>query len=290
MIDIRPARYEDAEAVSALLHENMNRKIAPERWRRLFAYRWLEEKPDFGRVAFERDAAGGERLLGFVGAVYADREIAGRMERLVNICAWWLHRDCRGQGVGKRLMADVTADPANHYTIMTSSSKTLHILDAVGYRVLDDRRYDWRRRGGPTPGLSVERDPERIRDRVGPAQLRLLDDHRGLPARPILFEHEEGRTLAFFSVVRKGADQTWWDVLHVSDTGFLARYGQAAANALLPDDDARLSADARFCAAPPPEAETTPLEPPRFVKSARLSGAAVDHLYTELQLLDLKLG
>jgi predicted N-acetyltransferase YhbS len=128
---VRPATEADADAICAFLHQQMNRRIAPERWRRLMRYPWLAEKPDLGRVAVD-----GARVAGYVGMVHADRAIGGRRERIVNICAWYLDRDYRGRGLGFELMRAATEDEGRSYTILTSSAKTLRLLDAVGYRVL----------------------------------------------------------------------------------------------------------------------------------------------------------
>ena len=279
---VRPAHAADIEPVVTLLHEQMNRKIAPGRWRRLMTYEWLEEKPDLGYVA----EAGG-RIVGYVGAVYSDRQIAGQRERLVNICAWYLEKAHRGAGGGERLMAEATANPDWHYNIMTSSSRTLEILRRVGYRVLDDTRYDWRRDGGAA--LPVEYNPARIAEGATDVERKILADHAGLPVTPVLV-HDAGRdVLAIFSVTEKGDDQPWYDMLYVGDPALMAK-GQALANAVLPADNAVLSADARFCGeSAPAGARPVTLPVPRFVKSSSLSGAAVDHLYTELQLMGLKL-
>jgi GNAT superfamily N-acetyltransferase len=285
---IRPAGPGDIDAVCALLHDKMNSKIAPERWRRLMTYAWLADKPDLGRVV-EVDG----RILGYVGMVYADRDIGGRRERIVNICAWYLDKSLRGAGLGTEMMAEATADPARSYDIMTSSKNTLKILDAVGYRVLDDHRYVWRKAGVTAGGLTVERDPAAIRARVsgqtGADEVRLLDDMAGLPATPMLIGANGAQALLFFSVKRKGADVTWFDLLHTSDRALFAAQAQALADAVLPDGPAVLAADCRFVPSVPEGAERQTLPVPRFFKTDHLAPHAIDHLYTELQLLDLKL-
>ncbi len=279
---IRPARTSDIEPVVVLLHEQMNRKISPARWRRLMTYDWLADKPNLGFVAEARG-----RIVGFVGALYSDREIEGTTERVVNICAWYLDRAHRGQGAGRELMVAATANPAWHYNIMTSSGLTLNILDSTGYRVLDDMRYDWQRNGGSE--LAIERDAMQITHAVSPAERKILADHSDLPVTPVLALYDGQETLAIFSVTRKGNDQPWYDLLYTGDTKLMA-YGQMLANALLPADNAVMSADARFCGERLPSGASAVLLPvPRFVKSDRLSGAAIDHLYTELQLMGLKL-
>ncbi|HUT49176.1 MAG TPA: GNAT family N-acetyltransferase [Alphaproteobacteria bacterium] len=281
---IRPAGPGDIDAVCTLLHDKMNAKIAPDRWRRLMTYEWLAEKPDLGRVV----EAGG-RILGYVGMVYADRNIDGRSERIVNICAWYLDKSLRGTGLGMEMMAVATADPAMSYDIMTSSKNTLKILDAVGYRVLDDHRYVWRNAGPPDAALAIIDDPAAIRARASAGEVRLLDDMAGLPATPVLIEAGGARALLFFSVKQKGAGVTWFDLLHTGDRALFTAQAQTLANALLPDGPAVLAADARFVPSPPVGPAREPLPVPRFCKTERLAPHQIDHLYTELQLLDLKL-
>ena len=72
-IELRSAGPDDREAVVALLHERMSSEISLERWRRLFDYPWLRDKPDCGVVVLERGA-----LAGYLGVIYADRRGGGR--------------------------------------------------------------------------------------------------------------------------------------------------------------------------------------------------------------------
>lgn len=89
----------------------MNRKLSPDRWRRLMTYSWLPDKPDLGRVAVVDG-----QVVGYVGMVYADRQLDGARHRVVNICAWYLDRAFRGLGLGLELMRSATADPQVTYT------------------------------------------------------------------------------------------------------------------------------------------------------------------------------
>ena len=284
-VAVRPARAEDVEGICRLLHEQMNRRIAPERWRRLTTYRWLGEKPDLGRVAVE-----GSQVAGYVGMVYADREIAGRRERIVNICAWYLGRDYRGRGLGFELMRSATADPSMSYTILTSSARTLSLLDGVGYRVLDSDRLLWRRSGEAPAGVEIEEDWDAILPRVDPAARRMLADHAGLPVRPVLIRVAGAECLLVVSVKLKGDDVAYFDVLHLGDAAAFARHAQAIADRLLPPGKAVLAVDRRFLRERLAHGgDVEVIRVPRFYKSDRLRPAAIDNLYSEVQLLDLKL-
>lgn len=281
---IRPARAGDIEPICALLHEKMNAKFSLRRWRRLMDYPWMRDKPDFGRVV-EQDG----RILGFVAMVYCDRLIEGTSERFVSISSWFLDKSLRGRGLGAGLMAAATEDEQITYTNVTSSDRVLAIVNAVGYRVLDDHRYLWRKRGSPDSDLRCQWDAGAIRDQVGGDEQRLIDDHAGLPVRAALVEAGGRRALMFFSVKRKGEDVTYFDLLHTGDGALLAEHGQALADAILPGGPAVLAADCRFAEGPPEGAEREALAVPRFYKSTRLVPARIDLLYSELQLLDLKL-
>ena len=285
-VNIRPAGEADIDAIVALLHGQMNRKIAPERWRRLFAYPWLDPKPDLGRVAVE-----GDRIVGYVGMVHADRDIGGRRERITNICAWFLDKSVRGRGLGHALMAEATADDRASYAILTSSSKTRKILDAVGYRELDAERCVWRRRGaGPARAITLIEDPARIMAEVDAPSRRLLHDHQGMPVKPMLIGADGRRCLLVFSVKLKGDDIAYWDVLHVNDRALFSAHAQDLADAILPEDEkAVLAADLRFVDPSAQDGERERFPVPRFFKSKRLKAAEIDNLYSEVQLMDLKL-
>jgi hypothetical protein len=248
-------------------------------------YGWLETKPDLGRVAMA-----GNEIAGYVGMVYADRAIGGASERVVGICAWYLGSPWRGRGLGRELMRRATEDPRLHYAILTSSSRTPPILAQVGYRVLEDERVTWRR-GGAASRSEVEQDPAAIAARVDAAARRLLEDHAGLPVVPLLLEAEGRTALLMLSVKRKAGDRLWFDVLHVGDGALLARNAQALANTILPEgEDAVLAVDRRLLAGECPVGGLVEsLKVPRFFKSARLEPRHIDNLYSELQLLDLKL-
>lgn len=284
---IRPATLADLDRVADLLHDKMDPKIPVERWRRLMTYGWLADKPDLGRVV---DWDG--RICGFVGMVLSDRIVDGRTERIVDVSSWYLEKELRGRGLGAGLMQAVLADPMRTYCTMTPSPLRMHIFRGVGFEVLDDRRVTWRRNGDAAgANLAVSRDLAAIRDAVGPVERRLLDDHAGLGVTAVLAGQGAKRCLLIFSVVRKGAGIETWDMLYTGDRAFLARHGQALADALLPArEPAALVADSRFVDGASPGGVTETLGTPRLYRSPRLAPHQIDNLYNELQLLELKLG
>jgi RimJ/RimL family protein N-acetyltransferase len=282
--EIRPATMADIEPLCSLLHEHMDARFSPDRWRRLMTYRWLDDKPDFGRVAIVDG-----RLVGFVGMVYSDRVLEGRRHRIVNICAWCLNKAHRKAGFGFELMRSAIADDAMSYTILTSSSRSVSLLEAIGYRILDDDRRIWIAKGDPT-GLEIEEDPSRILRRVDSVARDMLRDHDGLPIRPVLFADRTGSCLAVFSVAKKRDDVTYYDVLHLTNPLFLAARAQAIADGLLPRDrKAVLAVDTRLLQGHANDGTAERLLVPRYYKSSTLQPGQIDNMYSELQILDLKL-
>jgi GNAT superfamily N-acetyltransferase len=281
--EVRPAGPADIEPVCRLLHEKMNRRIAPERWRRLMTYPWLANKPDLGRVAVVAD-----EVVGFVGMVHAERDLGGRRERVVNICAWYLDRAHRGRGLGFELMRSATEDEAMSYTILTSSARTLGLLDRLGYRLLETELRLWSAQGYDCAALDLEQDEARILTRLDKAARRMLTDHAGLPIRPVLIWHGQSACLAVFWVKKKGADVTYFDVLHLSDPAFFAAHAQGIAERLLPPG-AVLAVDSRFLGGASAGGTLERLKVARYFKSKALQAHQIDNMYSEIQLLDIKL-
>jgi len=281
---IRAARVEDIARVVELLATRMNRRIARARWHRMLTHSWLAGRPDIGRLV-EKDGA----ILGFLGMIYAERPIGGRVERIVNLTSWYLDKTLRGRGLGEGLLKAAVAGSDCTFTAITVSRNSLPIFRNHGFRNLDDSHLVWRRSGAGATGLAVARDPAAVRAALDNTQCRMLDDHAGLAVRPVLAEHAGRRCLLLFSVSRKGADVETWDVLHASDRAFLAEHGQGLAEALLPAGAAVLAADPRLVDGHAPGATPYPLPIPRLYRSRRLAPEQVDFLYNELQLLDLKL-
>ncbi len=291
MITIRPAAAADIDAIVALLHAHMNTAFSPARWRRLFAHQWCNDAPDLGRVAEWR----GE-IAGCVAAIYSTREIDGSRYRFCNPAAWYLRAEARDadMGAGLALMESLTRDTDTTYVALTSSKNTIHPMRWLGFTVLDREKYVWChdpatcRRGD---GLTLITDTAALHARTGVNERRILADHAGLPVHPVFVDRGNGPGgLIIFADSIKGEGERWLDVLYVSDPTLLATDGGRIAARLLDRPGTFMAADCRFAATPPAAANRVALPVPRFVKSAAgLAPDRIDHLYSELQLLDQKL-
>ncbi len=286
---VRAAVAGDIDSICTLLHEKMNSRIPLIRWRNLMSYHWLDNKPDFGRVV---ESEG--KILGFCGMVYADRFIGDaatglRKQRIVSMSSWYLDKSLRGQGLGREMLLSSIEDRSMTYATLTNSRKPLGIVEALGFRVLEDHRYVWQKGSIADPSVLITHDLAKIHSRVEPHQRQILDDMNGLPLSPMLIEYDGRQTLTFFSIKIKGADVTWFDLMHCSDLQLFSECAQSLANQLLPDTPSVLAADGRFVPSPPVGAIIERLPVARYFVSESVEPHELDNLYSELQLLDLKL-
>ena len=283
---VRLAEPRDIEPICHLLHEKMNSKIPVARWRQLMTYDWLEDKPDFGRIV-ESDG----QVLGFCGMVYSNRIIGAdeRPERMVSMSSWYLDKSMRGKGLGKEMLESAISDPTLTYATLTNSRKPLGIVEALGFQALEDHRYIWRTTDAVDSTLKLVEDIDLIVAEVKPFQRIMINDMANLPLKPLLVHYEGRQALLFFSIKRKANDILWFDVMYTSDRELLAQCAQLIANMVLPDGASVFAADGRFLEGPMNNAERESLPVCRYYVSNRVEPHEIDHLYSELQLLDLKL-
>ncbi len=283
---VRSANESDIEGICDLLHRKMNSKIPPERWRNLMTYKWLEDKPDFGQLV---DCDG--EVLGFCGMVYSDRVLGNaqtgyRTVRMVSMSSWYLDRSLRGMGLGRDMLAAAIADPTMTYATLTNSPKPLAIQDSVGLRVLEDHRYVWKKQSSRSHNLVT--DVTAIKDMVPTHEQVILNDMSSQPLTPVLLPADGCNNLLFFSIKRKAEHITWYDLMYATDYKHFSAHAPMIADALLPDIPSVLAADGRFVS-DSTDATRAELPVPRYFKSERVEPYEVDHLYSELQLLDMKL-
>lgn len=281
---VRPAEEDDIDSVVELLFNHMSQKVTKERWRRLLDYPWRPVDVNRGYVAVD-----GDRAVGFLGLVYVDRPIGSRIERFCNICAWYLLKDYRGQGIGQRIQFGSVADPGMTYTILTATLATGRAFGSnSGFKVLDDTRYLLKRRAGSRGDLDIVDDPDQVELVLSDDDRTILRDHRPYNVRHLLVRAGSDACYIVMQVKRKGEDIDYHEVMYASDLRALGELAPAIADTILPSDTAVFAIDRRFVStAPGWETETIRL--PRWYRSQRVPPERTDHLYGEIPLLDLKL-
>ncbi len=286
---VRPAGPADIDSICTLLHTKMNTRIPVARWRQLMSYEWLADKPDFGRVVeYKGD------VLGYCGMVYSDRMIGDelgelRKERLVSMSSWYLDKSMRGHGLGRNMLLSAIENPDLTYATLTNSRKPLGIVESLGFKVLEDHRYVWHKTEGVNTDILLINDQALIRTQVPEHQRQILVDMQGFPVTPMLLRAGGSQSLLIFSIKSKGEDVLWFDLQYVSKPALFVECAQSLANTVLPNQPSVLAADARFVRGLSVDGVREKLSVSRYFVSQRVAPHEIDHLYSELQLLDLKL-
>ena len=284
---VRPALPEERLDVATFLHERMNSKISVERWGELIDGRWAAD--DAGYAILAPDDAGG--IQGVLAAVYADRDINGRMARTCNLSSWYITKDFRGGGLGYKMMSTALSETGVTFTTYSSNPPALSVCFKAGMVPLETHRLIWHARSASAPG-SVE-ITENVQDAsvdLDAVSLKALSDHDDLNVHPVIFRAEGKTGLAVFSIKEKGADIAYHEALYISERDIFAKHARVIADAMLPESGALMSVDKRLMdglSVSPDEAEPLPVQ--RGFQSAGLEPREMDFLYSEIPLLNLKL-
>ena len=280
---VRPAADADIDPVARLLHERMNARIPIERWRRLLDYPWRPASVERGWVVEDRG-----RIVGFMGTIYSDRPVEGRMQRFCDLSSWYLLADYRGDGTGDALLRAGMAQPSVTYATMTARRATGRKIRALGFDILDATRSLFRPRSeGQRTALACLLCPAAIRARLAPSQQTVFDAHRGFDIHHALVG-DPGLWLVFQRKL-KGDAVAYHEILHASDPARLSADAQAIADTLVTGANGVLAVDSRWMAAGHDRGTVEPIALPRWFRSPNLAPAAVDHLFSEVILLDQKL-
>lgn len=281
MVDISFATSDARAQVEAFMHAAFPRaKWGVEGWTRLLANRWGGAAGEFAVTARDKGA-----LVGVMGMNDSLRHTARGPQRYRNLTSWYVLKTHRGMGLGERLMHHAMADPLVTSTNLTSAKAALPLVDRIGFKILDAQRHVWHHSGGAPLSFTV--------DPLGQAALSVVDaqvlrDHADLNLKPVVVETAEGPLTLVLSVKQKVDGYVTHEVVYVGQPKLLARHARAVADTLLPAQAAVLSVDSRLIANAQPDA-TEPIEVPRFYKGKSLLPAEIDHMYSEIVLMDMKL-
>jgi GNAT superfamily N-acetyltransferase len=280
---VRPAGEADIDGVCELLHTHMSSRIPKERWRLLLDYPWRPRDANCGYLA-----ADGDKVVGFLGLVYADRIIDGETHRFCNICAWYLLRDYRGQGIGQEIQTRSIADPGMTYTLVTATASTDRAFRRAGFEVLDEERYRLRSEAEDSGRLELIEGADMTAPLLAPNERAILEHHRAFNLRHVLFRAAGQSCYLILQNRKQGANISYHQVLYVGYPEFLGRHGQAMADSLLDGGNALFAVDRRFVPQEPGW-QHEPIPQARLYRSSRLRPGQIDNLYSEIALLDLKL-
>ena len=131
MAVIRGALPDDAAAVAEYLDARLgDGRATPDLFHRLFAYRWMADKPNIGYLV-EHDG----RFRGFVGGIYSQREIRGRRHSFCNIHSFAVDEAFRHMSLS--MLKTLLERPECTYTCFSASPPVVQILTFFRFQTVD---------------------------------------------------------------------------------------------------------------------------------------------------------
>jgi hypothetical protein len=279
---MRVRSIDEAEipAVAAFLHTAVDPRLSVAQWRALFAYDWPGVKPDHGFVV----VVGGE-IKGFLGTVYAERNVAGEGRMFCNLSSWFVAPEIRGAGA--LLLMAATRRRNCIYTNFTATAEAAALVLKAGFRQIGAVKH-------LLPPLAqtatlarslaarVATDLAAVAARLDSAQRRLFDDHKQTCGHLLL--EDQDQTLYVITRRRVKRNVPLTEVMHVSSPALFQRHlERVKIVAIRRDRTAALACDDRFLDVEPRLAMR--VARPIFCKGGPFPDAAVDNLYSELVLL-----
>ncbi|KKM67506.1 hypothetical protein LCGC14_1470390, partial [marine sediment metagenome] len=222
-----------------------------------------------------------------LGLVYAERQTSNGPRTTADMTSWYVLKDYRGQGVGKKMMALATLDPDVTVTNFSSAKAAVNVLEKAGLRELDRERLVWH--PSKDAGFGVHEDPLPLGDRLPAKDRRIIEDHQGLRLRFLSVETPEGLCTMVIYPQKKHDDYVTHEIMYLADQPLFARFAKQIAASVLPSEAAILSLDRRFARDGIVCDEVREFATPRYCQHGLLDPSEIDMLYSECVLLNIKI-
>ena len=277
---IRAISPDDVETLCRFLESAFaGSQIAADGWRALFKRNWPQRKPDLGFVLVADD-----RIVGFIGTIYASRTINGESGLVCNLTSWFVAPEYRGWAVA--LIAAAIGDPSVTYTALTPAPVTVQTLHQMGFSDLDEGallfppllHVDTLGRKAP----AIRTKPEAVRRILDEAQQRIFDDHAECDCLQMIV----GDATEYAYVVvkrRRRRKMPFSEILYCSSPSVLARHLERAKFAIMREQGTLglIAAKRLFHALP----RGIPISSHTLFRSTVFGAPDIDGLYSELVLL-----
>lgn len=281
---LEPIRDENLSEFCRFLTENLSNERSPQAWAEAFKQNWCPEKPNNGFL-IRHDG----RIVGGIGAIYAERMVRGKLERFCNITSWCVLDAFRTQS-GRLAMA-VVSQPGFHFTDLTPTEVVSKTLQFLKFKPMNERHVVWPNLPWPLArlsGIRVIADLDRIGEVLAPEDAKVFRDHRHLPW---LRHLAVGRPGAWCHIVWRRTrlkDVSGAMILAFSNPELFLRYRLVIASHLLLRHALPYTrVEARLLPrVPKPSIEFSGYRNKVF-KSETLTEADMSNLYSELVALDL---
>lgn len=281
---LEPIRDVDLPEFCRFLSENLHRERSAAAWAEAFQQNWCSTKPNNGFLIRHEG-----RIVGGIGAIYAERPVRGRTERFCNITSWCVLDAFRSQSM--RLAMALAGQAGFHYTDLTPTEVVSKTLQFLKFKPMNERHALWPNLPWPfarLTGVRVVTDPEQIGRLLPPDAAKAYRDHCHLPW---LRHVAVGRPGAWCYVVWKRTrlkGVTGAMILALSDPEhFLGCRGALGSHLLLRHGLPYTRVESRLLPRIPMACVELSGYRNKVFKSDTLTASDMSNLYSELVALDL---
>ncbi len=274
MVTIRPATPADRDGIARFLAQHQSRTAGEYRAR--LSDSWIQKAPNLG---FLMEAETG--IVGFHGAIYADRLIGGRRHCICHLIDWAVEEAYRSHSLA--LLKAVLAQPEMSFVSLSASETAARILKFFRFVEMDSGKHlipaamlqSWL----PVRGPRIAMKPDALRSDLSDEENRILDDHVHNGCRVMLATSGDRR--CFLVVVPRRYRWFFYaDILHASDPSLLWEWLPFLARRVLVRWGLPLiGIDKRILPSPP--ARSFVARKPTYLLSNELEPPQIDALYSE---------
>lgn len=277
---IEPVTTETLAEFAAFLHTNLTATRATQAWVAGLSKSWGMTPPNHGFVLRE---AG--KIVGGIGAYYAERTIKGQSERLCNITSWCVLDAYRKQSM--RLAMTLVGQKGYHFTDFSPTKVVGGVLQFLKFRPLDERQAVIINLPWPAIRSALICTPGEIENALQGEALRVYRDHAVFPwLRHVLIGTPNHWCHVIYKLGRfKGLSSA--HVYYLSDATVFEQHYRRLARHFIFRAIASTHVECRFLARNPWPSKIRSGFTAKVYLSPTLSDNDIDYLYSETMALDL---
>jgi hypothetical protein len=265
---------------AAFLAENMTVTRSAADWEAGLRVDWGFSRPNFGFLV--RDEG---KVVGGIGAYYADRIIRGQVERFCNITSWCVLESHRQQSM--RLAMSVIGQPGYHFTDFSPTEVVGKSLRFLKFKSLDERQAVILNLPLPSLGSRLLSHPAEIEAALTGQALQVYKDHASFPwlKQVLVGDGKQWCHVIYKRTAFKGLPAA--KLLYLSDAELFDRHFRRLSAHFLLCGMASTHVECRFLKHLPwPSAIRSGFNAKVYFSNS-LADADIDYLYSESMALDL---
>jgi hypothetical protein len=262
------------------LHANLTRARSPTAWAEGLSKSWGMEPPNHGFVLREDG-----KIVGGIGAYYAQRVIRGETQRTCNITSWCVLDAYRKQSM--RLAMTLIGQKGYHFTDFSPTKVVGGVLQFLKFRPLDDRQAVIVNLPWPALGSNLLTRPKDIESALKGNALSAYRDHADFPwLNHVLI----GETNDWCHVIYKLSHFKGLSSAHIyflSNTAQFEKHFPRLARYFLLRSIFTTHVECRFLSRNPWPSKIRSGFNAKVYLSPTLTDSDIDYLYSETMALDL---